>query len=59
VVYFVGTAGAAGCLYLMFSLPGSTWFRLGVWTVIGFLIYFLYGRKHSKLNEIPGKSGGS
>ncbi|HQI12888.1 MAG TPA: amino acid permease [Bacteroidales bacterium] len=50
VVYFVGTAGAAGCFYLMFSLPGSTWFRLGVWTVIGFLIYFLYGRKHSKLN---------
>ena len=25
IVYFVGTAGAAGCLYLMTSLPASTW----------------------------------
>lgn len=59
LVYFVASAGAAGCLYLMTSLPHSTWVRLGGWTVIGMLIYFLYGRKHSKLNEIPGKSGGS
>ena len=51
LVYFVGTAGAAGCLYLMTSLPSSTWVRLGVWTVIGMLIYFLYGRQHSKLND--------
>lgn len=51
-VFFVGSAGTAGCLYLMISLPGSTWVRLGVWTVIGLLIYFLYGRKHSKLNEM-------
>jgi APA family basic amino acid/polyamine antiporter len=51
IVYFVGTAGAAGCLYLMTSLPASTWVRLGVWTIIGLLIYFLYGRQHSKLND--------
>jgi len=50
-VYFVATAGAAGCLYLMSSLPASTWVRLGAWTVIGMLIYFLYGRQHSKLND--------
>ncbi len=51
IVYFVGTAGAAGCLYLMTSLPASTWVRLGVWSIIGLLIYFLYGRQHSKLND--------
>jgi len=51
MVYFIGTAGALGCLYLAISLPGSTWVRLAVWTVIGMLIYFLYGRKHSKLND--------
>ncbi|MRR22639.1 amino acid permease, partial [bacterium] len=50
VVWFVATAGAAGCLYLMTSLPVTTWERLGIWTVIGLLIYFLYGKKHSKLN---------
>jgi len=51
LVWFVATAGAAGCLYLMTSLPVTTWERLGIWTVIGMLIYFLYGRKHSKLND--------
>lgn len=52
-VYFVGIAGALGCLYLMTSLPISTWARLGMWTLIGLAIYFFYGMKHSKLNE-PG-----
>jgi len=51
LVYFVATAGASGCLYLMTSLPASTWVRLGAWTLIGMLIYFLYGRQHSKLND--------
>jgi basic amino acid/polyamine antiporter, APA family len=51
-VYFVGIVGAAGCVYLMTSLPGSTWVRLGIWTIIGFSIYFFYGMKNSKLNDI-------
>ena len=51
IVYFVGTVGAAGCLYLMTSLPLSTWARLGIWTVLGLIIYFFYGMSHSKLNK--------
>lgn len=51
-VYFVGTAGTLGCAYLMTSLPASTWTRLGIWTLIGLSIYFFYGKKHSKLNDI-------
>lgn len=51
-VYFVASAGAAGCLYLMTSLPVSTWIRLVVWTIIGMAIYFFYGMKNSKLNQI-------
>ncbi len=35
------------CLLLMFSLPVENWIRLGVWLVIGLVIYFTYGRKHS------------
>lgn len=50
-VYFVGIVGAAGCVYLMTSLPGSTWVRLGIWTIIGFSIYFIYGIRNSKLND--------
>jgi APA family basic amino acid/polyamine antiporter len=59
LVYFVASAGAVGCFYLMTSLPISTWERLVVWTVIGFLIYFLYGMKHSKLNNSAGNRAGN
>ncbi|MDP9179125.1 MAG: amino acid permease [Gemmatimonadota bacterium] len=37
------------CGYMMVSLPGDTWIRLLVWLLIGFLIYFLYGKAHSRL----------
>jgi len=37
------------CLLLMFSLPAQNWLRLFVWLLIGFVIYFAYGRFHSVL----------
>jgi APA family basic amino acid/polyamine antiporter len=36
-------------LWLMVNLPAETWVRFAVWMVIGFFIYFLYGRSHSRL----------
>ena len=41
--------GILTCLGLMATLPLDTWIRLLVWLVIGFAIYFGYGRKHSFL----------
>jgi basic amino acid/polyamine antiporter, APA family len=41
--------GIAFCLLLMFSLPAQNWLRLFVWLLIGFVIYFGYGRHHSVL----------
>jgi APA family basic amino acid/polyamine antiporter len=40
---------ALASLYLMWGLPFDTWLRLIVWMVIGVVIYFAYGAKHSKL----------
>ncbi|MEO7503233.1 MAG: amino acid permease C-terminal domain-containing protein, partial [Gemmatimonadaceae bacterium] len=37
------------CGYMMISLPSDTWIRLIVWLIIGFLIYFLYGKAHSRV----------
>jgi len=44
------------CGYMMISLPSDTWIRLIVWLAIGFLIYFLYGKAHSRVaaNESSG-----
>jgi APA family basic amino acid/polyamine antiporter len=39
--------GIAICLLLMFSLPAENWLRLFVWLLIGLVIYFGYGRRHS------------
>ncbi|MDF3290021.1 amino acid permease [Streptomyces silvisoli] len=36
-------------LWLMLNLPAETWLRFVVWMVVGFLLYFAYGRRHSRL----------
>jgi basic amino acid/polyamine antiporter, APA family len=48
---FVPIAGIAICLVLMFSLPAENWLRLIVWLLIGFTIYFTYGKNHSALRK--------
>lgn len=42
--------GIFSCLYLMLGLPWITWMRFCIWLLIGLAIYFLYGRKKSRLN---------
>ncbi len=50
-VPFVPFAGIFTCIILMLSLPAENWIRLVGWLLIGFVIYFFYGRKHSALNN--------
>lgn len=40
--------GIAGCVYLMFSLPRDSWWRLLLWLLAGTLIYLFYGIRHSR-----------
>jgi len=49
LVPIVPILAIAICGYMMYSLPGDTWIRLIVWLVIGLLIYFLYGKSHSRI----------
>ena len=50
-VPLVPILGASICFLQMVSLPFDTWLRLIIWMAIGFLIYFFYGIKHSKIRQ--------
>jgi basic amino acid/polyamine antiporter, APA family len=49
LVPLVPLLGIAFCLLLMFSLPAENWFRLIAWLLLGIVIYFGYGKRHSVL----------
>ena len=44
--------GLLSCLYMMSQLALANWIYFTIWLLLGLVIYFLYGRKHSKLAEI-------
>ncbi len=50
-VPLVPILGIGFCLVLMFSLPSENSARLGIWLLVGFVIYFFYGRHHSILGK--------
>ncbi|XRJ97420.1 amino acid permease [Latilactobacillus sakei] len=39
------------CLFMLFELPVVTWMAAGIWFILGLIIYFSYGLKHSRLND--------
>ena len=43
--------GIVSCVALMAGLPPATWLRLAVWLAIGLVLYFSYGRHHSRLRR--------
>ena len=45
------------CGYMMASLPSDTWIRLLVWLALGLLIYFAYGKAHSRIGGNSTASG--
>ncbi|HXY70057.1 MAG TPA: amino acid permease [Gemmatimonadales bacterium] len=47
----------AFCVYLMLALPLLTWIRFGVWLLIGAVIYFAYGVRHSRVRALAATRG--
>lgn len=50
-VPLVPILGIIVCVVMMISLPGESWERLAIWLGLGLIIYFVYSKKHSKLNK--------
>ena len=51
MLWLVGPATVAGCLFLFFNLPLEAMLVLPIWTAIGFLVYFAYSRRNSHLGR--------
>lgn len=51
---FTPIMGILISLLMMFSLAWQTWARLIIWLVIGLVIYFSYGRHHSRVQLVEG-----
>jgi basic amino acid/polyamine antiporter, APA family len=43
--------------YMMYRLGWINWARLIIWLAIGLVVYFTYGRKHSKVQALPENAG--
>jgi len=44
--------GALCCLYLMIEIPPISWMWFFIWMGVGLLLFFIYGRKNSKLHNL-------
>ena len=44
--------GLLTCGYLMTELGWTNWARFLIWLLIGLVLYFMYGRRHSKLGMV-------
>lgn len=51
LVPLVPILGIVSCFAMMVSLDGETWLRLLVWLAIGFVIYFSWSRRHSRIGR--------
>jgi len=50
-VPIVPIMGVLVCLAMIYGLGWTNWLRLAIWLALGLAIYYLYGKKNSKLNN--------
>ncbi|MEV4999435.1 amino acid permease [Streptomyces niveus] len=51
LVPWLPAASVLASLWLMLNLPAETWLRFAIWMAVGVVVYFVYGRTHSRLDN--------
>ncbi|HLW49659.1 MAG TPA: amino acid permease [Sphingobacteriaceae bacterium] len=51
LVPLIPILGIVVCVAMMASLPIESWERLAIWMAAGIGLYFIYGKKHSKIRK--------
>lgn len=51
LVPLIPILGIVVCVAMMASLPLESWERLAIWMAIGIGLYFVYGKRHSKIRK--------
>ncbi|MDO8999557.1 MAG: amino acid permease [Bacteroidota bacterium] len=46
----IPTLGLLSCFYMLSQLGYKNWLYFSIWLILGLIIYFAYGRRHSKLD---------
>jgi APA family basic amino acid/polyamine antiporter len=49
--WFLPLLGAISCVGLAYYLPLTSWYRFGIWLLVGLVVYFLYGFNYSRLRR--------
>ena len=52
LVPLIPILGIISCFYLILGLPWITYIRFAGWLIIGMIVYFSYGYKHSRIRNI-------
>ncbi len=50
-VPLIPVLGIIACLYLILGLPWITYIRFAGWLIIGLVVYFMYGYRHSRVRK--------
>ncbi len=53
--WFLPLLGAASCVFLMYYLPGGSWWRFIGWLALGLAIYLSYGYTRSGVGQALGR----
>lgn len=54
--WFLPGLGALSCAFLIYYLPGGSYWRFVAWLMLGFAVYLSYGYSHSEIGLKIGRS---